>query len=158
MSTTETKERKRTGRPRKYGQGRISSLVRHTPERYAELKAAAEEAGRSISEQVEFELEDYRRVGPRLDKLDRDMEAHKAGQDKLVAAYEAKIKRFEAFIDKGLGGLTEGFQSLTDFTSGLMELQERILAQLQADRTATDERIARTVADAVAHAFERRKQ
>jgi hypothetical protein len=57
MATTEPKERKRTGRPPKYGQGRITSTVRHTPERYAELKAAAAQAGRSISEEVEFRLE-----------------------------------------------------------------------------------------------------
>jgi hypothetical protein len=57
VTTTETKERKRTGRPPKYGRGRITSTVRHTPERYAELKAAAEQAARSISEEVEYRLE-----------------------------------------------------------------------------------------------------
>ena len=57
MDTPETKERKRIGRPPKYGQGRITSTVRHTPERYADLKAAAEQAGRSISEEIEYRLE-----------------------------------------------------------------------------------------------------
>jgi DNA repair exonuclease SbcCD ATPase subunit len=153
MTTTETGERKRAGRPRKYGQGRITSTVRHTPQLYAELKAAAEEAGRSISEQVEFELEELRRVGPKLDKLDRDLEAYKADEDRLVEKYEAKIKRLEGTIE----AFKTTLEALVKLVTGLVETQEHILAQLQADRVATDERIARTVADAVAHAFERRK-
>ena len=39
------------------GRGESTSTVRHTPARYAELKAAAEQAGRSISEEVEYRLE-----------------------------------------------------------------------------------------------------
>jgi hypothetical protein len=58
---TVTQEQKRPGRPRKFGQGRITSTVRHTPERYAELKAAADQAGRSVSEEVEFRIEAHAR-------------------------------------------------------------------------------------------------
>jgi hypothetical protein len=152
MTTTETKERKRTGRPRRYGE-RIVSTVRHTPQLFAELKASAEQAGRSISEQVEYELEEYRRIGPKLDGVERSLEAYKADEEKLVEKYEAKIARLQGTIDSFKTPLA----ALADLAGGLVETQERILTQLRTDRAATDERIARTVADAVAHAFERRK-
>jgi predicted HicB family RNase H-like nuclease len=49
--------RRKPGRPRKYGQGRINATVRFTPERHAELRAAADQNGRSVSEQVEYLIE-----------------------------------------------------------------------------------------------------
>ena len=153
MSGEKAEERRPPGRPRKYGPGRITSTVRHTPALYAELEAAAEQAGRSISEQVEFELEELRRVTPALDKLDGDLEALKASQGTLIERSEAKIKRLEGIIE----GFRTPLDALVKLTAVLVETQERILNQLQTDRVATDERIARTVADAVAHAFERRK-
>jgi hypothetical protein len=55
--TSEESERRKPGRPRRYGQGRINATVRFTPERYADLKAAAEEQRRSISEEVEARVE-----------------------------------------------------------------------------------------------------
>jgi hypothetical protein len=152
MTTTETEERKRGGRPRRYAPGRITSTVRHTPRLYAELKASAEQAGRSISEQVEFELEEFRRIGPKLDGVERSLEAYTADQGKLVEKYEAKIKRLEGTI----ASFRTPLEALANLAGGLVETQERILTQLRTDRAATDERIARTVADAVAHAFERR--
>jgi flagellar motility protein MotE (MotC chaperone) len=147
MTTTETEERKRIGRPRRYGE-RIVSTVRHTPQLYAELKASAEQAGRSISEQVEFELEEFRRIGPKLDSVERSLEAYAAGQEKLVEKYEARIKRLEGHIDaykKNLESLTEGF-------GGTLALLESIPQRLLNDRASTDERIARIVATAVAQA------
>jgi DNA repair ATPase RecN len=152
MTTSETEGRKPIGRPRRYAPGRITSTVRHTPQLYAELEAAAEQAGRSISEQVEFELEELRRIGPKLDKIERDLEAYNADQEKLVEKYEAKIKRLEGTI----ASFKTPLEALVSLAGGLVETQERILTQLRTDRAATDERIARTVADAVAHAFERR--
>jgi hypothetical protein len=55
--TTETERRQKPGRPRKYGRGRINATVRFTPERYAALKAGADENGRSVSEEVEQRIE-----------------------------------------------------------------------------------------------------
>jgi hypothetical protein len=49
--------RKKPGRPRKYDPGRINLTARFTPSRYAALKAAAEVAGRSFSEEVEYRIE-----------------------------------------------------------------------------------------------------
>jgi hypothetical protein len=49
--------RKPPGRPSKFGQGRVTATVRFTPERYAELKQAATDHGRSVSEQVEVMIE-----------------------------------------------------------------------------------------------------
>jgi hypothetical protein len=153
MPTAETEDRKRGGRPRRYAPGRITSTVRHTPQLYAELEAAAAAAGRSISEQVEFELEELRRVGPKLDEIDRSLEAFKAKDEKLVEKYEAKIARLQGTIDS----FKTTFEASVKLEAKVCETLDLILAQLQADRVATDERIARTVADAVAHAFERRK-
>ena len=55
--TSEESERRKPGRPRRYGQGRINATVRFTPERYADLKAAADDQRRSISEEVEARVE-----------------------------------------------------------------------------------------------------
>lgn len=56
MPANRSKTRRR-GRPRKYGQGRINATVRFTPERHADLKAAADSNRRSISEEVEARIE-----------------------------------------------------------------------------------------------------
>jgi hypothetical protein len=52
-----SEKKRKPGRPRKYGEGRIHATVRFTPERYAELKADADRLGRSVSEQVEALIE-----------------------------------------------------------------------------------------------------
>lgn len=57
MTQPEKTSRRTPGRPRKYGQGRINATVRFTPKRYAALKGAADDAGRSVSEQVEVMIE-----------------------------------------------------------------------------------------------------
>ena len=57
MTTTEKISRRKPGRPRKYGQGRINAACRFTPERYEELKAEADQNGRSVSEQIEHMVE-----------------------------------------------------------------------------------------------------
>ena len=56
MTKTKTTPKK-IGRPRKFAPGRVGFYVRVTPERAAILKGQAEHNGRSISEQIEFELE-----------------------------------------------------------------------------------------------------
>lgn len=58
MTTAAVKEGRKPGRPRKFAEGRINATVRFTPERYAELKAAADKSGRSVSEQVETMIEE----------------------------------------------------------------------------------------------------
>jgi len=57
MTTAAVTSRK-PGRPRKFGEGRINATIRFTPARYAELKKAADENGRSVSEQVESLIEE----------------------------------------------------------------------------------------------------
>jgi len=56
-ASTRKERRKPPGRPAKFGQGRVTFTVRSTPERYAQVKQEAIDAGRSISEQVEYLLE-----------------------------------------------------------------------------------------------------
>lgn len=53
----ESAERRAPGRPRKFPPGRVKAAVRFTPSRYADLKAAANAAGRSLSEEVEHRIE-----------------------------------------------------------------------------------------------------
>jgi hypothetical protein len=57
QATTESGERRGPGRPRKFVPGRVKSAVRFTPTRYAALRAAANAAGRSLSEEVEARIE-----------------------------------------------------------------------------------------------------
>src|SRR5262245_45341568 len=75
MTATPTKATRRVqGRPRKFEQGRRYATVRFTPERYEALRRAAESAGRSVSEQVEFTIEqhaNYQHVLGRLDEADQ---------------------------------------------------------------------------------------
>src|SRR5262249_22126116 len=56
--TTAAVTSRRPGRPRKFAESRINATIRFTPERYAELKNAADENGRSVSEQVESLIEE----------------------------------------------------------------------------------------------------
>jgi hypothetical protein len=60
MTSIEKTSRRKPGRPRKYGQGRINATVRFTPERHAELQTEADQRGRSFSEQVEHVVEQRR--------------------------------------------------------------------------------------------------
>jgi hypothetical protein len=57
MTSAEKTARRKPGRPRKYGQGRINATVRFTADRYAALKMEAEKSGRSVSEEVEQRIE-----------------------------------------------------------------------------------------------------
>jgi hypothetical protein len=57
VTSIEKTSRRKPGRPRKYGAGRVNATVRFTPDRHAELKRLAEAAGRSVSEQVEWMIE-----------------------------------------------------------------------------------------------------
>jgi hypothetical protein len=71
MTTVETGAPRKKGRPARYGQGRTSLHVRFTPERIVMLKALADRNGRSLSEQVEFVVEDHGRVEELVAKLAR---------------------------------------------------------------------------------------
>jgi hypothetical protein len=69
VTPIEKTSRRKPGRPRKYGQGRINATVRFTPERYAELQAEADQKGRSLSEQVEHMVEQTRLLRELVDQL-----------------------------------------------------------------------------------------
>ena len=71
MTPVETEAARKKGRPARYGQGRTSLHVRFTPERIATLKALADRNGRSLSEQVEYIVEDHGRVEELVAKLAR---------------------------------------------------------------------------------------
>jgi hypothetical protein len=132
MTTAETKERKRTGRPPKYGQGRITSTVRHTPERYAELKAAAEQAGRSISEEVEFRIE-------------RDARADAEHQADLAQLYDHQ---------KQIGRHQQEVRTLREELKALKEKGASDKGSIAMD----DERAARIAAAAIAAFVDGRKK
>src|SRR5215813_5621439 len=75
MKLAAVKEGRRPGRPRKFAEGRVNATVRFTPERYAELKKAADSNGRSVSEQVETMIEDLRHTQATLAALRTDIAA-----------------------------------------------------------------------------------
>jgi hypothetical protein len=82
--------RRKPGRPRKYGQGRINATVRFTAQRIAQLRTEADQNGRSVSEQVEYIVErasSDRELIANL-KRDRDEWADRAPEDiRAVTAY-----------------------------------------------------------------------
>jgi hypothetical protein len=68
VTQSEKNSRRKPGRPRKFGQGRINATVRFTPERHAELQAEADQNGRSLSEQVEHMVEQTRLLRELVDQ------------------------------------------------------------------------------------------
>jgi hypothetical protein len=60
MTETGKPAPRKPGRPRKFGLGRINATVRFTPERYEELRLEADQNGRSVSEQVEYMVDQTR--------------------------------------------------------------------------------------------------
>lgn len=86
MTRSAETPRRKPGRPRKYGQGRVNATVRFTPERYAELQAEADQNGRSLSEQVEHLVEQTRLLRKLVDTLDAafssaNKDAHRLHED-----------------------------------------------------------------------------
>jgi hypothetical protein len=123
MSIGKTSRRK-PGRPRKYGRGRVNATVRFTPERYAELRAQADQQGRSLSEQVEHIIENAVRDRELIADLRRKADAnfeeglkdvrivttHAVEQaDKLRAAHADEIDRAAAYAieEKRLAEIVE---------------------------------------------------
>jgi hypothetical protein len=103
MTTDEQTTRKPPGRPRKYVDGRHNATVRFTPKRYADLKAEADLNGRSVSEEVEYRIEQYDTLQNVLATLDtafnqiRDLQqrlaATKRDDERLVEMIEAAVTR-----------------------------------------------------------------
>ena len=85
MTTAAATTGRKPGRPRKYGQGRINATVRFTPERYAALKAKAEKAGRSVSEEVEHQIEQLNTLQDTLATLDMAFDQIRQLQQQLTA-------------------------------------------------------------------------
>jgi len=83
-----TRRGRKPGRPRKYGQGRINATVRFTPERYAGLKASADANGRSVSEEVEAQVERAAQYDGILAAMGKSFEDIKRGN--LEAALRAE--------------------------------------------------------------------
>ena len=99
MTTAPVPERRSPGRPRKFGQGRLHATVRFTPERYRQLKEAADKEGRSISEEVEarvtrsFSEEGLADIRRGLDRNNEELS--RIGQELLDKA-TARIAELEA--------------------------------------------------------------
>jgi TraY domain len=93
VTTTESGERRRPGRPR--GQGRINTTVRFSAATHAELRVAADASGRSVSEEVEFRIEDYRRIEVLQDEIKRYSANLEASVQQMKDGYEARVARLE---------------------------------------------------------------
>jgi hypothetical protein len=111
VTATEKNAPRRPGRPRKYGRGRRNAMVRFTPERYAALRAEADQHGRSLSEQVEHIVERAIFERERIADLRRELTAVWEGRvedtravtkhfveqmDKLRATHAAELDRLKA--------------------------------------------------------------
>jgi hypothetical protein len=83
VTATEKTSRRKPGRPRKYGQGRVNATVRFTPERYAELRAEADQNGRSVSEQIEHMVEQTRLLRELADQLKLAFGSAREDSDRL---------------------------------------------------------------------------
>jgi uncharacterized protein Yka (UPF0111/DUF47 family) len=104
--TTETERRRKPGRPRKYGHGRVNSTVRFTAQRHAALKAEADKNGRSISEEVEQRieqsfnrdvlqdvLESFDNVLDQMRELQHQLAATKRENERLAEMIESAVAR-----------------------------------------------------------------
>jgi hypothetical protein len=92
--TAEVSQTRKGGRPRKFAPGRVVIAVRVTPARHADLAAVAQVQGRSLSEEVEFRLEDYARVA----ELERKEQDILASFDQVMNTYADKVAKLERQI------------------------------------------------------------
>ena len=79
MPASQQAKGRRAGRPVKFGPGRTTITVRLTPERYSQLKQEAIDLGRSLSEQVEYLVEDAYRIREVLAAMRTDIETLERG-------------------------------------------------------------------------------
>ena len=86
MTTTEKISRRKPGRPRKYGQGRINAAVRFTPERMQELKTEADRNGRSVSEQIEHMVSQTRLLRDLIGTLKTSLRSAHDGERQVIRA------------------------------------------------------------------------
>jgi hypothetical protein len=154
MTIENGERRKPAGRSGRFGRGRINTTVRFTDERYAELKAAADAAGRSLSEQVEFELEDYRRAEMVRDKYERQAAEIAASVDRLAVRYEAMMD----WVDGLLKLQNELQNERAAAGEKVIAEAQRITDRLEKVRDADNERIAETVAIALVKTLGRSQQ
>src|SRR4051794_1793692 len=94
---------RRPGRPRKHAPGRVHATVRFAPDRYLDLKKAADAAGRSISEEVEGRVErltDYEQMFGGI------QQAREMLWSKLISSSPDKLREaeLEAEFDRRYGG------------------------------------------------------
>jgi hypothetical protein len=89
MTDVRTDERRKPGRPRKFGQGRINATVRFTPKTYDALKTAADSNGRSVSEEVEKRIE-------RIDELEFQLNEWLRSKEDIEKLRAASKVQFEA--------------------------------------------------------------
>jgi hypothetical protein len=125
---TESDEaRSKGGRPRRYPRDRITATVRFTRERTADLRAEATAHGRSLSQEIEYRVEDYARMRKLLDAM-------------------------SASRDRRDRDLADTNTMLDDSHATIGELCKRI-EELQQTLALTDQRIAEIVATAVTRAL-----
>ena len=133
---------KPAGRPRRFGRGRVNATVRFSPERYAKLKAAADAAGRSVSEQNEFLIEDHERLEKIREEYERKAAEIAASVDRLADRYEAGLARLEKLFELHVEQVATGERAISE--------AQRIADKLEKARGADNERIAEVVATALA--------
>jgi hypothetical protein len=93
VAAAKSAERRSAGRPRKYGQGRVSAHVRFTPERYAVLKGAADANGRSVSEQVEWVVEAWYAEAALKAAMRHDANLQGLSEQRVKEIVEDTVKR-----------------------------------------------------------------
>ena len=149
MTSIKKTSRRKPGRPRKYGQGRINATVRFTPERYAELRAQADANGRSVSEQVEYLVNSAIYEQKLVANFRRELEADVASSaEALRAASEKQMKQLEAEHAKRM-------EQLEAEVAKRIEQHEAELERLKPARSLedTEERFFKIVEAAMASAI-----
>jgi septal ring factor EnvC (AmiA/AmiB activator) len=131
MTIAESGERPEGGKP-EGGRGRITSTVRFSPMRLADLREVAASHGRSLSEEIEFRIEAYAR--------------HEAEMQSMVARHEAEMQEM-------LAQLYDHQNQIGRHQQEIRALKEAVKSASDKEAASADERIARIVADAVARVF-----
>lgn len=152
---TEEPQRRRPGRPRRFGTGRIHTAVRFSPERHRELKEAAEGRRRSVSEEVEARIEELASYKEALVTAARITDI--ARQSLEAALREAD---WSSLIDPRYGGrvwIPAGQFPLPK--SGFIEAKEAVETPraVVTVTPAVEETLSRIVEGAVAKALARAK-
>jgi hypothetical protein len=124
-----TEDKKKVGRPRKYAGKRPTWTIRLEEKYGDQVKALAQETGRSISEVCERQIVDSFRQEIIIDLLEKEIGELRASNEQLSRASQASETRIYGLIEK----LNDGYQRVHGLSTQIDNLT-MIITKLAAEK------------------------